>query len=53
MSYRTMFLDYKKSSRELNHRFRKFQKSKLPSYVETKPPTKKILVEVEVPIDDN
>ena len=50
MSYRNIFFEYKKTSRELNHRFRKFQKSKLPTYVITKPKTK--IIEVEVPIDE-
>lgn len=52
MSYRNLFFEYKKSSRDLNHRFRKFQMSKLPTYVQgSKPKTK--IIEIEVPIDDS
>ena len=46
MSYRSLLYTSKSITRDLNHRFRKFQKSRLPSKTETKPKT--ILVEVEV-----
>ena len=51
MSYRSIFLAVKKVSRSTDHRFRKFQKSKLPVKVST--PAKKIkkLVEVEVEVE--
>ena len=51
MSYRNIFLVAKKIDRSLDHRFRKFQKSKLPVKVST--PAKKIkkLVEVEVEVE--
>lgn len=50
MSYRNILFAIHKNSREVNHKWRKFQKSKLPSKVVTKPKTK--IIEIEVPIDD-
>lgn len=47
MSYRALFFTRKKITRGVEHRFRKFQVSKLPTYVETKLPTIKKTVEVE------
>lgn len=47
MSYRKLLYTKRGISREVNHRFRKFQKSKLPPKVSTKRKTKL----VEVPVD--
>ena len=51
MSYRNLFFAAKKANPSTEHRFRKFQKSKLKSHVST--PAKKIkkLVEVEIEIE--
>jgi hypothetical protein len=51
MSYRSLLYTARGISREVNHRFRKFQKSKLPTVVLT--PAKTKIIEVEVPVDDN
>lgn len=48
MSYRNIFLTLKEAKGQRNHRFSKFQKSKLPSKVYTKAKTVTKLVEVEV-----
>jgi len=50
MSYRSIFFKTKGISRNREHRFSKFQKSKLPSIVLTPPKT--MIIEVEVPIED-
>ena len=50
MSYRYILYASRGISKDLDHRFRKFQKSKLPSKVSTKPKTK--MIEVEVSVDD-
>ena len=47
MSYRNIMFTLRKTNREINHKWRKFQKSKLPSKVQTKPKTVMKLVEVE------
>jgi hypothetical protein len=45
MSYRNIMFSIRKTSRDINHKFRKFQKSKLPMYMETKPKMKLVPVE--------
>ena len=47
MSYRNIMFTVRKTSREINHKWRKFQKSKLPRVVLTKPKMVLKLVEVE------
>ena len=47
MSYRNIMLTVKKASRKVNHKWRKFQKSKLPTVVITKPKMVLKLVKVE------
>ncbi len=51
MSYRSIWFTSKGVSRNREHRFSKFQKSKLPSKFVTKSKTK--IIEVEVPITDD
>jgi hypothetical protein len=44
MSYRNIMFAVNKTSREVNHKWRKFQKSKLPTVVYTKPKMKLVPV---------
>lgn len=47
MNYRKVWFTATATSRDMNHRFRKFQKSKLPTVVRTKPKMVMKLVEVK------